>query len=161
MGALTSQIASLAIVYSIGYLIQENIKAPRHWPLCGEFTGDRWIPRAVTREMFPSDHVIMTKFKRIYTASPNCSHLNKILRAKINPGNSKISLKDIQGRRGVSVNQLMVSLFVPEVEKIRNYTDKLYFDTFAFTHQQPAKKNPVRLVSIWRLNEVYLWLHKC
>ena len=22
-----------------------NIKAPRHWPLCGEFTGQRWIPR--------------------------------------------------------------------------------------------------------------------
>ena len=25
--------------------IKENIKAPRHWPLCGEFTGDRWISR--------------------------------------------------------------------------------------------------------------------
>ena len=25
--------------------IKENNKAPRHWPLCGEFTGDRWIPR--------------------------------------------------------------------------------------------------------------------
>ena len=25
--------------------IKESIKAPRHWPLCGEFTGDRWIPR--------------------------------------------------------------------------------------------------------------------
>ena len=25
--------------------IKENIKAPRHWPLCAEFTGDRWIPR--------------------------------------------------------------------------------------------------------------------
>ena len=25
--------------------IKEYIKAPRHWPLCGEFTGDRWIPR--------------------------------------------------------------------------------------------------------------------
>ena len=25
--------------------IKENIKTPRHWPLCGEFTGDRWIPR--------------------------------------------------------------------------------------------------------------------
>ena len=25
--------------------VKENIKAPRHWPLCGEFTGDRWIPR--------------------------------------------------------------------------------------------------------------------
>ena len=23
----------------------KNITAPRHWPLCGEFTGDRWIPR--------------------------------------------------------------------------------------------------------------------
>ena len=25
--------------------IKKNIKARRHWPLCGEFTGDRWIPR--------------------------------------------------------------------------------------------------------------------
>ena len=25
--------------------IKENIKAPRHWPLWGEFTGRRWIPR--------------------------------------------------------------------------------------------------------------------
>ena len=25
--------------------MKENIKAPRHWPLCVEFTGDRWIPR--------------------------------------------------------------------------------------------------------------------
>ena len=25
--------------------IKENIKALRHWPLSGEFTGDRWIPR--------------------------------------------------------------------------------------------------------------------
>ena len=25
--------------------IKENIKAPHHWPLWGEFTGDRWIPR--------------------------------------------------------------------------------------------------------------------
>ena len=23
--------------------IKENFKAPRHWPLCGELTGDRWI----------------------------------------------------------------------------------------------------------------------
>ena len=26
--------------------IKENIKAPRHWLLCGEFTVHRWIPRA-------------------------------------------------------------------------------------------------------------------
>ena len=29
---------------SIQAQIKENIKAPRHWLLCGEFTGDRWIP---------------------------------------------------------------------------------------------------------------------
>ena len=25
--------------------VKENIKAPRHWPLCGEFTGNWRIPR--------------------------------------------------------------------------------------------------------------------
>ena len=25
--------------------INEHIKVPRHWPLCEEFIGDRWIPR--------------------------------------------------------------------------------------------------------------------
>ena len=45
MGAMASQITSLTIVYSIQGKINENIKAPRHWPLCGEFTGDRWIRR--------------------------------------------------------------------------------------------------------------------
>ena len=47
MSAMASQIASITIVYSTVYSAQinENIKAPRHWPLWVEFTGDRWIPR--------------------------------------------------------------------------------------------------------------------
>ena len=47
MSAVDSQITSLAVVYSTVYLgtDQINIKAPCHWPLCGEFTGDRWILR--------------------------------------------------------------------------------------------------------------------
>ena len=28
--------------------IKESINAPRHWPLCGELIGDRWIPRTKT-----------------------------------------------------------------------------------------------------------------
>ena len=45
MGGIASQITSHTIVYSfIQTQIKENIKAPRHWPLCGEFNGDRWIP---------------------------------------------------------------------------------------------------------------------
>ena len=41
------QITSLTIVYSTVYsgADHKNIKAPRHWPLCREFTGERWIPR--------------------------------------------------------------------------------------------------------------------
>ena len=47
MGEIASQITSLAIVYSTVYsdADKKNIKAPRHWPLCGEFNRGRWIPR--------------------------------------------------------------------------------------------------------------------
>ena len=46
MSAMASQIPSLTIVYSTVYsgTDDRNIKAPRHWPLWGEFAGDRWIP---------------------------------------------------------------------------------------------------------------------
>ena len=47
MGSMPSQITSLIIVYSAVYsgADKKNIKAPRHWTLCGEFTGHRWISR--------------------------------------------------------------------------------------------------------------------
>ena len=43
MGAMASQITSLTIVYSTVYsgADQRKHQAPRRWPLCGEFTGDR------------------------------------------------------------------------------------------------------------------------
>ena len=46
MSTIASQITGVSIVYSIvcSGADQRNIKAPRHWPLWGEFTGDRWIP---------------------------------------------------------------------------------------------------------------------
>ena len=40
MTTMASEITSLTVVYSTVYSpIKENIKALRHWPLCGEFTG--------------------------------------------------------------------------------------------------------------------------
>ena len=42
MTTVASQITILTVVYSRLFIqaqINENIKAPRHWPLCGEFTG--------------------------------------------------------------------------------------------------------------------------
>ena len=52
MDAKASQITSLTIVYSTVYQaqIEENIKALRHWPLWGEFTGVRWIPHTKGQE---------------------------------------------------------------------------------------------------------------
>ena len=46
VGAIGSQITSLTIVSSTVYSDgdQRKHQDPRHWPLCGEFTGDRWIP---------------------------------------------------------------------------------------------------------------------
>ena len=43
MTTMASQITSLTVVYSNVYQaqIKENIKAPRHWPLCGEFPAQR------------------------------------------------------------------------------------------------------------------------
>ena len=48
MGKMASQITSLTIVFTQPFIqaqFKEIIKAPCHWPLCGEFTDDRWIPR--------------------------------------------------------------------------------------------------------------------
>ena len=46
MSAMAFQIAGVSIICLpfAHALIKENIKAPRHWPLWGESTGDQWIP---------------------------------------------------------------------------------------------------------------------
>ena len=48
MGVMASQITTLITVYTSVYSSadqRKKIKALRHWSFCGEFTGDRWIPR--------------------------------------------------------------------------------------------------------------------
>ena len=48
MSAMASQITSRLLTQPfIHAQIKESIKTPRHWPLWGEFTGDRWIPRTM------------------------------------------------------------------------------------------------------------------
>ena len=46
MGMMASQITSLTILYWTVYSgpDQRKHQVPRHRPLCGEFTGDWWIP---------------------------------------------------------------------------------------------------------------------
>ena len=47
MGAIASNIASLTIVYSNVYsdADQRKQQSSASQAMCGEFTGDRWIPR--------------------------------------------------------------------------------------------------------------------
>ena len=47
MGVMASQITKVSLFTHLfaQAQIEENIKAPRHWPLWGEFTGHQWIPR--------------------------------------------------------------------------------------------------------------------
>ena len=47
MSTMASQITSLTMVYSTvcSGADRRKYKAPCHWPLWGEFAGDRWIPR--------------------------------------------------------------------------------------------------------------------
>ena len=62
MSPIAPQIISVSIIYSIvcSGESKENIKAPRHWPLWGEFTSDLRIPaqRASNAETF--DDVIVS-----------------------------------------------------------------------------------------------------
>ena len=46
MSAMASQSSTSPLFAQLLLQLQitENIKAPRHWPLCGKFTDDRWIP---------------------------------------------------------------------------------------------------------------------
>ena len=47
MASHTTSLTSVhSTVYSGGDIYKKNIKAPRHWPLWGEFTGDRRISNA-------------------------------------------------------------------------------------------------------------------
>ena len=91
IGAIASEITSLTIAYAIVYSDAENIKAPRHWLLCGEFTGDRWIPRTNGQSRgkyfhlmtsswrkYPLDLVICRKYvKQVY--SVQCCSIGKFV----------------------------------------------------------------------------------
>ena len=64
MTSMASQITSFTVVYFQSFIlaqIKENIKAPRHLPLCGNSSGPVNSPQKgpVTRKMFPFDDVIM------------------------------------------------------------------------------------------------------
>ena len=66
--------------------ITENIKAPRHWPLCGEFNGDRWILRTNGHLRGKCFHLMTSSWqkKEQTMCKMRCMHLfSKVLCSKI------------------------------------------------------------------------------
>ena len=64
MSAIASQITRVLIACSAvcSGADQINIETPRHWPLCGELTGEFPAQKgSVMRKILPFDDVIMTK----------------------------------------------------------------------------------------------------
>ena len=67
MGAMASQITSITIVSSTVYSGADKkkpTKAPCHWPLWGEFTGDRRIPSTNSQWRGKCFHLMTTSCSR-------------------------------------------------------------------------------------------------
>ena len=45
---------------------KKTSNAPRHWPLCGESTGDRWIPLTKGQQSGKSFHLMTSTFWCLY-----------------------------------------------------------------------------------------------
>ena len=72
ISVMESQTTGVSVVYStVGSgKDQENIKAPRHWPWRGEFTGSNSPhKRPVTQKMFSFHDVIMCFWRNSYISS--------------------------------------------------------------------------------------------
>ena len=85
--------------------IKENIKAPHHWPLCGEFTGNRWIPRTNGQLRGKCFH-LMTSSWYIHISDSDIEHIKCLSISLIGtllalgqsydfPSASEITLKDV------------------------------------------------------------------
>ena len=82
MGMMASQMNSLTIVYStfIQAQIKENTKAPRHRPLCGEFTGAGEFP---AQKASDAENVSLWWRHQLKWGSGRC--FIKVLTVKISP----------------------------------------------------------------------------
>ena len=68
MSVMASQITGISVACStVSVQIKENIKAPSHWPLWGEYTGDAenvsiwWRHHDANRYLIPTQMVFFAK----------------------------------------------------------------------------------------------------
>ena len=73
MSVMTSQISVSRLLTQpfIQAQIKENTKAPRHWPLWGEFTDDRWIPRTKGQQRGKYFHLMTSSWHASFILNLN------------------------------------------------------------------------------------------
>ena len=71
--------------------IKENIKAPRHWPLWGESTGDRWIPHTKGQQRGKCSHYMTSSSWSAETPSPSLSSSVHILSHRLYACNAQVT----------------------------------------------------------------------
>ena len=72
MSAMAPQITGLMVLFSTVYSEADQrkyLKVPRHWPLWGEFTGDRCMNR---KNYFQHIHLIFSRLSLIDMAIMSC-----------------------------------------------------------------------------------------
>ena len=76
MSAMASQFTDLSIVYPIvcSGANKKNIKVPRHWPLWGKFTDDRWILHAENVSVWWRHHVTSRDIKNDTEHNKPCTY---------------------------------------------------------------------------------------
>ena len=79
MGTMASQITSLTIVYSGAD--QGNIKAPRHWPLCGEFTPAQMASNAENSSIWWRHHDYIIEYTATWGKQQFVSNLHSAAQA--------------------------------------------------------------------------------
>ena len=133
MTMLASQITILTVVYSIVYsgVNQKNIKAPRHWPLCGKFTGDRWISRTNGQLRGKCFHLMTSSWKyMLRTTGPFISIQPSIV--------STVSIKWNYYGTDIMLPIGIICYMETRTSDIVNYFVVDVFNTFSLICWQPS-----------------------
>ena len=95
-----------------------NIKAPRHWPLLGEFTGDQWIPSTKVQWRGKYFHLTMSSWFVDLISVNHVSYLSEfVIKSDTNQYRSMICMvtMEIQFKPNLIHSKISMHMFNPVV----------------------------------------------
>ena len=116
--------------------IKENSKAPRHWTLCWEFTGDhRWLVNSphkwpVTRKLFPFDDSIMPMLWIVGNHDPWNDCLFNLP--------ALITLKRIKTGKHTLITNKSAQYSTEYIKIFQLHQQRIYFQNTKYSHSWPT-----------------------